>query len=99
MYCTSRLVLTSVSGHYRGQGVKLTTHLRLVLKLGIRGAVPRIVHTPAVIQQCIIKHTDNFSRTLQADAIAEHDTAVMSSPHTVANSLIAVCPVIVQKIC
>jgi len=53
MYCTARLVLTSVSGHYSGQGVKLTTHLRIVLRLGMRGAVPRIVYTPAVIQQCI----------------------------------------------
>ena len=29
------------------------------------GAVPRLVHTPAVIQQCIIKHRDNFALTLQ----------------------------------
>ena len=65
MYCTARLVLTSVSGHYSGQGVKLTTHLRIVLRLGMRGALPRLLHTPAVIQQCIIKHTDNFTLTLQ----------------------------------
>ena len=65
MYCTSELALTSVSGHYRGQGMKLATHLRLVLRLGMHGAVPRLVHTPAVIQQCIIKHRDNFAFTLQ----------------------------------
>jgi hypothetical protein len=99
MYCTARLALTSVSGHYSGQGEKLTTHLRLVLKLGMHGALPRIVHTPAVIQQCIIKHTDNFALTLLADAITEHDTGVLSSPLTVANSLITVCPVIAQKLC
>ena len=49
MYCTG-LVLTVVSGHYSGQSVLLTTNLSLVLRLGRRGAVPRLVHTPAVIQ-------------------------------------------------
>jgi len=96
---TSRLVLTSVSGHYIGQGVKLTTNLRQILRLWLRGAVPRLVHTPAVIQQCIIQHTINFALTLQADAIAEHDTEGLPPPHTVANSLITVCPVIAQQLC
>ena len=44
MYCTG-LALTAVSGHYSGQ---LTNNLSLVLRLGMRGAVPRLVHTPAV---------------------------------------------------
>lgn len=48
-YCTSRRALTSVNGHYRGQGVKQSTNLRLLLRLGMRGVVPRIVHSPAVI--------------------------------------------------
>ena len=65
MYCTLRLALTSVSGHYSGQGVKLTTHLCIVLRLGMRGAVPGLLHTPAVVQQCINKHADNFALTLQ----------------------------------
>jgi hypothetical protein len=65
MYCTLVLTLTSVSGHYSSQGVKLTTHLRIVLMLGMGGALPRIVHTPAIIQQCIDKHTDSFALTLQ----------------------------------
>ena len=65
MYCTARLALTSVSGHYSGQGEKLTTHLRIVLRLGMRGAVPLIVHTPAIVKQSIIKHTDNVTLTLQ----------------------------------
>jgi hypothetical protein len=99
MYCTSRLALTSVSGNYSGQGVKLTTHLRLLLRLGMRGAVPRIVHTPAVIQQRIIQHRDHFAFTLQADAIAEHDTGGLPSSHIVANSLITICPVIALKLC
>ena len=33
--------------------VKLASNLRLVLRLGMIGAVPRLVHTPDVIQQCI----------------------------------------------
>jgi len=65
MNCTATLALTSVSGHYSGQSEKLTTHLRLVLKLGMRGAVSGLLHTPAVVQQCINKHADNFALTLQ----------------------------------
>jgi hypothetical protein len=61
MYCTSRFALTSVSGHYSGQGVTLATLLRLLLRLGMRGTVPRLLYTPAVLQQRIIKHTDNFA--------------------------------------
>jgi len=38
MYCT-KLVLTSVSGHYSGQGVKLKNHLSIVLRIGMHGAV------------------------------------------------------------
>ena len=71
MYCT-KLALTSVSGHYSGQAVKMATHLRVMLRLGIRGAVPRLVHMPAVIQQRTIKHRDNFAFTLQqTNAVAD----------------------------
>jgi hypothetical protein len=75
--------------------MKLTTHL---LKLGMRGAVTLLVHTPAVIKQCIIKHRDNCAFTLQTDAIAEHDTGGLPSPYSVGNFLIAVCPVIAGKL-
>jgi hypothetical protein len=99
MYCTSWPALTSVSGHYSRKGVKLTTNLRVVMSLGMRGALPRLVHTPAVIQQCIIKQRANVAFTLQADAMAGHDTGFLPSPHSVAISLITACPVIAQKIC
>jgi hypothetical protein len=65
----------------------------------MRGAVPRIVHTPAVIQQCVIQHKDNFALTLKVDVIAEHDTEGLPPPHTVTNSLFTVCPVVAQKFC
>ena len=94
-----RLALTFVSGHYSGQGVKLTNHLRIVLRVGMRGALPRLFHTPAVIEHCIIQPKDNFAFPLKVDAIAEHDTEGLPSPHTVANSLFAVCPVVAQKFC
>ena len=97
IYCTSGLALTPVSGHYSGQGVKLTNHLRVVLRVGMRGALPRLLHTPAVIQHCIIQPKDNFAFPLKVDAIAEHDTEGLPSPHTVANSLFTICPVIAQK--
>jgi hypothetical protein len=64
----------------------------------MHGAVPRLVHTPAIIQQCFIKQRDNFAFTLHADAIAEHDTGSLPSSHSAANLLIAVCPVIAQTL-
>jgi hypothetical protein len=66
--------------------------------LGMRGTVPRLVHAPTFIQQCIIKHRDNFAFTFQTDAIKEHGTGGLPSPHSVGNFLIAVCLVIAGKL-
>jgi len=48
----------------KGWVVKLTTHLHLVSKLGMRGAIP-----PLSMAWCLVKHTDNFSFTFAANSI------------------------------
>jgi len=54
-----------LSSGIKRSGREAGHYLRLVPRLGMIGAVPRLVHTPAVIHQCIIKHRDNFAFTLQ----------------------------------
>ena len=54
-----------LSSGIKRSGREAGHYLCLVPRLGKIEAVPRLVHTPAVIQQCIIKHRDNFAFTLQ----------------------------------
>jgi len=54
-----------LSRGYSGRGVKLTTHLHLVLRLRMRGAIPPLPHmSQCLMAWCLVKHRDNFTFTL-----------------------------------
>jgi hypothetical protein len=58
-----------------GRGVRLTTHLHLVPRLRIRGAIPPLTQYVS-LAWCLVKHRDDFSFIFQS--VYEEDFTKLS---------------------